>query len=105
MIGIICIVNRVFRESLDEAYSGQGLRLTCTSDLPQPGHTFAPFVQTCIARCALEGIANTRGTCGRLVPVSLVPISTLLIYLVPIFIAPENVKVVRADWTIRRLEV
>ncbi len=71
--------------------------LTCTSDLPQPGHTFAPFVQTRIPRCALEGIANTRGTCGRLVPVSLVPISTLLIYLVPIFIAPENVKVVIAD--------
>lgn len=75
MIGITCVVDRIFRKSLDTVYNSRICGLTCTLDLLRPECTCAPPVQTCIARCALGGISNARGARGRRVPTSLVPIS------------------------------
>lgn len=74
MIGITCVIDRVFRGSLDAVYSDRVCGLTCTSDLLRPGCTCAYLVQPCVARCALGGISNAYGARGRRVPISLIPI-------------------------------
>jgi len=93
VVDIICLVNhdQVFLEALDAPTTMKIYALICTSNLFRSMRTFATLVQTCIVRCALEGISKVYSACGRykfvgvpslfilsllsFVPISFVPIS------------------------------
>jgi len=90
IVGIICLGNhnQVLLEASDTPTAMETYALTCTPDLFRSVRTFATLVQTCTVRCALGGISNAYGACGRHKSVRASSLIHALIPFVPISFAP-----------------
>lgn len=95
MLGIICLVERVFWGHQTRYTVIGSCGLTGTLDLPRPGHTFALVVQICIVGGAFGGILSNCGTRGRPVPISSLSVSIAPITCVRLF--SSSVGVTRSD--------
>ncbi len=83
-------VGRIFRALLAASCDNRALRLTYTSNLLRPGHTFVTLVQTYIVRLTLEEILNicdVHSAFDRLIPISFIFVFiVLVIYVCLLFI-------------------